>query len=508
MVPRHHEVVTRVFITVCAILAALLAPPARAADTVAPHPAPLPTTAVDPKRLPTGSPARLAAGGRAVHVDPRGDDAGKGTPESPFRTIRRALRAANAAPGTRVVVRAGTYLEGEEGDDRALAITAEGTALAAPPRERALVRPASASVRRALAIAASGATVSGISFEGFDAEGIAIGAEGATLRDIVLADVSISLAKGGDGISVWPDPGERGAPVVEGLLLERVRVEGADLGITVGAGPVKDLAIRDALVRNRAEGTSGSGSDGIAVERGDNVLLNGVEVSGAVADGIDLKASRVAVVNAHVHHVGRNGVKLWSGGDIVNALVHDCGADASVVLEPGPPGAAPARYRLVHSMVAFHNRSSGGGRAYSLTCGYDEPAAKVSLEIAGTVFLRNPGAVVLSAGTSATIRGSAFLGAKEGAVVEFAWDGKASRSIAASDAPGALGKVGTAAGNLPFGADPLLSDADAAALAGFRPSARSPLLGAAPRAVPPVAVDLTGRPRPKGAAAIGPLEGR
>lgn len=54
--------------------------------------------------------AAVSGPGRTLEVAPRGDEAGTGTPEKPFRTIGRALR--QAGPGDTVLIHAGTYREG------------------------------------------------------------------------------------------------------------------------------------------------------------------------------------------------------------------------------------------------------------------------------------------------------------------------------------------------------------------------------------------------------------
>lgn len=469
--------------------------------------APLPSAAIDASLFPENLPARYEPRGAVRFVAPGGDDAAAGTEAAPFRTIRRALAAA-VSDGA-VVVRAGTYAEGEPGDDdHALRIAADGLIVRAALGERATVRPRGEGVGYGLEIAASRVTWSGISLEGFAANGISLGADGRTIRDIVIADATVTMPAGGDGIAIYPDQRASGAPVVDGLLLERIAVIGADLGITVSSGPVKSVAMRDIVVRNRGTRGGNSGFDAIGFESGDNVLVNGADVSAAEGDGIDLKATRVAVLNAHVHGVHMNGVKLWLGGDIVNALVYDCGADASIVLGPAAPG-PPLRYRIVNSLVAFHNRREGGAAAYAMTVGYDTPEVPIELELVNTVFYRNAGGIALSKGTRASVRSCVFFGAANGQVAEFAWDGAASRTIEASAAPAALAQLGAASGNLPFATDPRLADPKAASLAGFRPAPGSPLIDAGAVRAPFPALDLIGAPRVQGGKPdIGPFEVR
>lgn len=480
------------FLLTLAVLAA--ATSAQAAPDDAP-----PTGVVDLAAFARHDAARFATAGPELHVAPAGDDGAAGSARAPLRTLRAAL--ARAVTGTRVVVRAGEYREGSDDDDWALRLETDGVVVTTPDGERATVRPPGPGVRSGLLVRASRVAWRGVSFDGFAACGVAIGVDGRTLDDVVLADLDVRMAGGGDGIAVHQDPGPDGPPVVRGLTLARATIKNADLGFTVGSGPVKDLLLVDVLVENARVNDTSSGADAIAVERGDHVLLWRVEVSGAAADGIDLKATRVAVVDAWVHDVARNGIKLWFGGDIVNALVTDAGADAAIVLGGERPG---ARYRLVHVGVGFHLRGAGE-RAYAMTVAYDEPTTPVTLDLLGCWFAGNAGPVCLSRGTRLTARACLFGPGPGGAVLEHAWDGETSSSVWATEAPAALSRAGAAADNLPFRTDPGLVDPAARTRDGWRPRPRSPLVGRGPigRGLP--ANDLAGAPRGR-RSAIGPLQ--
>ncbi len=479
---------------------------AAAQDRPVPIPAPLPTTAVDASAFPANSPARYEAPRRALFVSTRGHDDAPGTKDRPLASIRRALEAGASDGPVAIWVDAGAYLEGSPDDDFALRIEADGTVVSALPGQAVTVRPSGEGVTGGVAIAASRVTLRGISLEGFRSTGIAIGAEGRTLEDLVIASGRVAMPEGGDGVLVWPDHRDSGRPVVSGLLLEDVEVLGASIGVQVGSGPAWHVALVGVAIRNRSNPGGDSGADAFAIESGDDILVNGGEFTGAEGDGIDLKATRCAVLAVHVHHVGRNGIKLWHEGDVIDALVHDCGADASVVL--GSKGAGEvARFRIVHSLVAFHGRASGES-AYSMSVAYDSPQDPVELELVDTVFHGNAGGIVLSKGTRATILGCLLGPGPAGQVVEYAHDGSTSRSVEATDGPEALSLVGRAEGNLAFGTRPGFVRADASDLVSFVPGRGSPLVGAGVAVLPAVGVDLAGSRRPKGRPAIGPLEPR
>ena len=134
----------------------------------------------------TGHRALRARVGATFHVAPDGDDAGPGTEAAPFRTIRHALAVADAAgPGQRVRVHAGTYVEGDPGEDEhALRIATEDTTVYAAPGEVVEVRPAPG-VAYGVAIAASRATWSGIAVSGFPSAGIDVhdgGVDGTAVK--------------------------------------------------------------------------------------------------------------------------------------------------------------------------------------------------------------------------------------------------------------------------------------------------------------------------------------
>lgn len=482
---------------------AAAAPSGSMAAAPVPHPDPLPTAAVDPARFPANEPARFRAAGPTFFAAPGGNDAGPGTLAAPFATIRRAIAAAEAAPGGAVVVRSGIYAEGVPTDPRALAIAADGLILRTAAGERATITPGG-SARNGLAIAASHVSVSGITFSGFADSGISIGTRARPVADIVLADVAVDMPRGGDGIAIYPDMTGSGQAAVTGLLLDRVSIRGADQGFTVSFGPVRDVALRAVSIRGRGAGAGGG--SGIDVASGDDILVNGAEIAGIGGAAVNLRASRAAVVNAYIHDAGGYGVQLYEGGDIVGALIHDCAQDASISLVHGGAG---VRYRIAASMVAFHNRRAGGAPAYVLAAGYDYPQEPIELEIAGTVFYRNAGGLVLSQGTHATVRGSAFLEAANGAVVEYGWDGSTSAAIDATGTPADLAALGSASGNLDFAADARLADPNATSIAGFRPEPGSALIDAAATSAPAPAVDLLGAPRVRGRGAdAGPIESR
>jgi hypothetical protein len=431
-----------------------------------------------------------------------------------MRTIRHALEAVRSGgTGAVVVVHGGTYVEGDPLDsEHMLRLDTAWTTVVEAAGETAVVRPTSG-VRYGLEIAASHVTWSGVDVVGVPEDSIDVHdgrSPARTLEDIVLADVLVDVPTDGtpnNGIVVVGNQRAAGLPLVRGLRIERVTVLGAAISIQVADGPVEDVVMEAVVVRGQDHRTGNSGFDAIAVEDGDNILINGADVADAEADGIDTKASHVSVVNADVRS-GRNGIKMWRGGEIINSLVHDTDADAAVVFgrDVAPvPGAPPDAYRIVNSTIAFHNRRSGG-TAYAMTCGYDSPSYPQTLELVKTVFYRNSARWIASAGTSLTIRNCCFFGPDE-FVAELRWDGRSSVGVLASDPASSLSPYAATSGVLPFTSDPLFVDPEATGITGFELSAQSPLLDAATVLAPAPSVDLRGRPRNAGPGVdIGPLE--
>ncbi|HSA59421.1 MAG TPA: DUF1565 domain-containing protein [bacterium] len=437
-------------------------------------------------------------GAHVFHVSTAGSDANPGTPSSPFKTIARAIAAASA--GDAILVGGGSYPEGADGEYRSLVID-KAIRLCAASGEGVTVTPRSSSVTYGAHILADGVVVSGVNLSDY-VTGVEIGGEGRTaVRNIVLKNLTVTAAgntfKNGIVASAAP---------VDGLLLKNVSVRGATLGISCSNGPCKNWRLDGVTVCNDANDAGGSGGDGIAVEVRDedaaagnlsqNILITNAEVTGASADGIDLKAARAAVFNANVHDNLRNGVKFWRGGDLVNSFVVNHGADASLVFD------REGAYRVLNSLVAFHNVNADGtlrGDSYTATVCYDFPSAACSLSILNSVFFNNSGSIFLSPATTAEVRNSLLGKTANGIVIE-----KAGVTVTEGDPVTALAGVAAASADLAFTTDPLFTNAAAGDFS-FGSSSALRNAGAAPALFP--AYDFSGKARTTSAAPdLGPLE--
>ncbi len=456
------------------------------------YPRTLPTiSGVDWSVFPRAINADTPVRGRIVVVSAQeGDDAGgEGTFAAPYATIQRGLQEASA--GDWVVIRGGVYREGRLGQFIAIELTPEkaGVTLTAFRGERVTVRPGIEGINYGLDVSASGVTVNGLDFEGFPNAGAVMGLEGQTISDVVISNVTITMPRPRDGFAMVVD--NRGRPVVDRVLFHRVRILGASIGLQCNFGPCNSVRLEGVQIVGAGAG-EGSGVDAVAFERGDNLALIDVEVTNVAADGIDLKASRVTIFGARVHHVQRNGIKLWQGGDIISSIVSHTGADSAVVLGPG-------HTRLLHSVVAYHNWR--GLNSYSLVLGYDDPQVPSSLEITNSVFFRNAGGLFASPATDVTIQNSVFSDIGNGMIME-ASAGGVRQSVSLVQGLGQLDAFG--GGNLPPGIDPGFSDPDAA-LYTLLPG--SPLLDAGLPIPQSPDLDIDFKPRALGAAPdVGPHE--
>ena len=281
-----------------------------------------------------------------------------------------------AKDGDRVFVRSGTYVSAglDVAQSEFLLSNYQGepvVVVAAPGAHTglSLARPSQHDVM-----------VRGLTITGFSDEGVYFGNR-QTMRNLVLEDLEvIGSASGMAG--AYEDSV---APLVDGMLVKHVSLRDIqDIGFQFGVGPGNNVRIVSLHVQMRQQVAGNSWSDAIVFEHGENVLIENSIAEGAGADGIDLKASTVAVVNCVVRHTGRNGVKLWSDGDIINTVVYDTGADAQLVCSTGD-------YRILNSVFAFHNMQ--GERSFTATFGLDQEQAPTKVLIANCVFYQLPGAV-------------------------------------------------------------------------------------------------------------------
>ena len=281
--------------------------------------------------------------------------------QTPFKTINAAVACALA--GDKIVISSGTYLEGDSNTGKGLPVNKANLILTNAPGSSVMIRPLNNNYTYGVNITGDGVILNGLTIQNFSTVGIELGGDGTTLTNITLSNINVQAVT--EGIINYEDFGSPySSPTINGLRLENVTITNAlTQGFSCNAGPCKNVYFKGVIVTNRSTPAGNSGSDCIAFERGDNLVFNNVESTGCEADGLDLKATRVLVINSNFHNISRNGLKLWKGGDVQNTIVSNTGADGEVIFD------GPGAYRMINSIVAYHLNGQPG--SYTITTDYD-----------------------------------------------------------------------------------------------------------------------------------------
>jgi hypothetical protein len=426
-------------------------------------------------------------GGQAWIVAPDGSDTNPGTADAPFATLGHAVEVAQA--GDVIWVADGEYQIGGADFYEGLILETPAITLAAQHIGGAILTPADPYTQIGIAARADDLIVDGFVIRGFSGVGIEFGRtasppqRSARLQHLLVegSEEGIRAAYGGNG-----------TPLIDGLLVYDVWLRQiSSIAMQCGEGPCNSLRWEALRIEMPTDDTGNSALDALAVESGDNILVFNAEISGASADGIDLKSTRNVVANVIVHDIGRNGIKLWRGGDVINALVYNTDADAAIVFDAGAP------YRVLNTLVARH---SWGQSAYAMSAAYDHPTEPGQLQIINSVFYQNSGAIWVAPAFTLDVQNSIFFGSGNGQ--ELIWG---DLGIGEQDQPlSALEAAGGGSNNLGF-VDPVFANPDAGDYAW---DTTSPLFDAGTTtAVPLPDFDLYGHPRVVGLSVdLGPWE--
>lgn len=426
-----------------------------------------------------------APGARTIYV--ARDSDGDGSASAPFGSLNAALDA--VAPGDVIWVADGIYPIGLDDEYEGLIVeTPDLTIMAERPGSVILTPRDPALHRVGIGARADNLIIDGFVLRGFGEVAIEFGSAPQPQRNLRLQHLIVEQSEQGIRAAYVGD-GTR--PVIDGMAIYDVWLREIDLiALQCGEGPCDNLRWEALRVDMGSGPNDDSGADAIALESGDNIVIFNAEVSGAPGDGIDLKSATGVVANVIVYNIGRNGIKLWHGGDIINALVHNTGADAAIVFEAG-------NFRILNTLVARH---AWGDQAYAMTAAYDTPNDPGSVQIVNSVFYQNSGAVWISTRLALSVQHSLLTGSANGRELEWGV------IIGRDDAPiTALVEAGVGVNNLEP-VDPLFRDPDSG---DYRVMPGSPLIDAGTDTVPLPPFDLHGAPRVAGAAVdIGPVEWR
>ncbi len=258
------------------------------------------------------------------YVSPSGSDNSSGTISNPWQTIQFALDRIQS--GDTVYARVGTYQENVQ-------FKCSGVTLSGYQNEQVILNGAFA-----------GSTGYGISFDGetdmgsfdnitvqnltiqnFETYAIVgwINNDNITLSNLIVVGGGEVIkfqaneprpSDGPSGIVLMPT---NPSLIASNILIQNVTATGySQAGIDLGDGAVEDVTIRDVILSMTETGND-TAADGIAVERGNRITIQRVQIMGSQGDGIDLKANNVLVQRAQVRNVCGDGVKLWG----VNAVL-------------------------------------------------------------------------------------------------------------------------------------------------------------------------------------------
>ena len=128
---------------------------------------------------------------------------------------------------------------------------------------------------------------------------------------------------------------------------------------------------------------AGFGGDGLAVEKGQDILVEDSYIHDNGGDGIDLNsrdsAGNVPGIVVRRNRVVRNhleGIKLWAGGRMESNVVWGQGSSPVVL------GAYPGAYEMVNNTIAYNMYSPDyGARGYAFVAAYPDPGPSPAIQL-------------------------------------------------------------------------------------------------------------------------------
>jgi hypothetical protein len=318
------------------------------------------------------------------HVSPSGNDSNPGTLSSPWITVQHA--ADSVSSGDTVIIHTGTYKE-------EVVFKISGT--------------------EDMPIEFTAAQDEAVTLEGLEfAEGCAyieifnLKVAGQSIWKVWLRGNNhhirlkgLTITGGETGVRItWGDSGQ---PPIDGpvsdIVLEDSLIENpVYTAVDCTPGPGYRMTFRNLEIRGAVPGEEPSyAADGIAVERGESILVENCYIHDVRGDGIDLNSrdteghiSGIVVRRNKVIRTYRSGIKLWSGGRIENNIVWGTGICPVVI------GIYPSSYEVVNNTIAFNMWDpSFSDRDYSFVAGYPEDgiSAEIDLLLSNNIFAFNTG---------------------------------------------------------------------------------------------------------------------
>ncbi len=323
------------------------------------------------------------------YVSPDGDDAAAGTRQNPWRTVQHA--AESVGPGDVVYLRSGTY-EDEIALERSGAADGPIVFASEPAPDGGatdvVVEGPFILSQGTSHICLDGLTVRGFSVWGVDVTG---GNHHIELTNLHVqgGEAGIHLTVGDSGSD--PEDG----PVSDVLIADCVVHDCLYTAIDGTPGPCNRIVVRRVEVYGAGLTEEDSfGADGIAIERGEQLLIEDCYVHDNGGDGIDLNSrdteghARGIVVRGNVvarNHL--NGVKLWAGGRLEGNVLWGQGAN------PLDVGIYDCEAQIVRNTIAYNMWDAQfAGRDYASTFGWpEEGTPRVRLTLKGNLWAFNTG---------------------------------------------------------------------------------------------------------------------
>jgi hypothetical protein len=310
----------------------------------------------------------------------------------PWRTVQHA--ADSVSPGATVMVRGGTYNE-------AVTLTASGLVSApitfsAFPGETVTLSGAASDPHEWAAFTVSQG-IRYVNLTGFrlrDYRQTGVDMQGSN-SNITLARLDSAGAESSVRVT-WGYSGE--APLygpADHIIIRDSRFHDNHLGgFDCTPGPCDGLLLERVQADHNGVGTESFGADGIAIERGSDVVVQDCYVHDNGGDGIDINsrdwdgtAHGVVVQRNRVANNHKNGIKVWSGGLIVSNALWGQG------LAPLSLGAYTSTLSMVNNSVAYNMYdASFAVRDYAMAVGYPDESgysAPFTLTLVNNLFALN-----------------------------------------------------------------------------------------------------------------------
>lgn len=353
-----------------------------------------PAQPVSPTNTPSATRPPSAGGGCTAYVAPDGDDANPGSEAEPWLSFQYA--AESARPGDVVCFREGTYPVEEtwltsSGEESALIsfVAAPGEAVTLDGQDATggiVVLSQGVSYVRLSGFTLRGYTIWGISLEGDNHD--------VTLDhlDVGGGESGIHFTVGDSGEDPWYGP-------VEGVTLEdSVIHDVVYTAVDCTPGPCNRMVFRRVEIYGAGfAGEESFAADGLAVERGQDILVADCDIHDNGGDGVDLNSRNwdgnvtgVLVQHNRVYRNRLQAIKLWAGGRMEYNAIWGQG------FNPVSVGDYPGVYEIVNNTIAYNMWDADYSvRAYAFVAAYEgDTTQPITLTLLNNIFAFNTGPAV------------------------------------------------------------------------------------------------------------------